>query len=159
MTVRLKRPTWDEYFMMLAVVVKKRADCIRRQVGAIIVRDLRIISTGYNGTPHKIKNCSEGGCIRCQQRDKGEINWYEYEESCICIHAEQNAIIQAAYLGTSTKGATLYSTTNPCSSCAKMLINAGIIRVVCRKEHHDLGGIELLKKAGIVVEKSDQYYK
>jgi dCMP deaminase len=138
--------------MMLAVVVKKRADCIRRQVGAIIVRDLRIISTGYNGTPHKIKNCSEGGCIRCQQRDKGKINWYEYEESCVCIHAEQNAIIQAAYLGISTKGATFYSTTNPCSSCAKMLINAGIIRVVCRKEHHDLGGIELLEKAGISVE-------
>lgn len=152
MTVRLKRPSWDEYFMTLAQVVKSRADCLRRQVGSVIVKDFRIISTGYNGTPHKIKNCSEGGCLRCKKRDKGEINWYEYEESCVCIHAEQNAIIQAAYLGISTKGATFYSTTNPCSSCAKMLINAGIVKVVFKMEHHDEGGIELLKKAGIEVE-------
>jgi len=147
-----KKPTWDEYFMNLANVIKSRADCTRRMVGCLIVKDYRIISTGYNGTPHKIKNCSEGGCLRCSRRDKGEIKGYEYEESCICIHAEQNAIIQAAYLGTSTKGATLYSTTNPCSSCAKMLINAGIIKVICRMEHHDKEGIELLKKAGIIVE-------
>ena len=152
MTARDKRPSWDEYFMMMADVAKSRADCTRRQVGSLIVRDFRIISTGYNGTPHKIKNCSEGGCLRCQKRDKGEIKGYEYEESCVCIHAEQNAIIQAAYHGSSTKGATLYSTTNPCSSCAKILANAGIARVVCHKEHHDLGGIELLKKAGVEVE-------
>jgi len=147
-----KRPTWDEYFMMMADVVKKRADCTRRKVGSLIVRDFRIISTGYNGTPHKIKNCSEGGCLRCLRRDKGEIKGYEYEESCVCIHAEQNAIIQAAYHGSSTRGATLYSTANPCSSCAKILANAGIIRVVCKMEHHDLGGVELLKKAGVKVE-------
>lgn len=152
MTVRDKRPNWDEYFMNLAKVVKSRADCLRRQVGAIIVKDFRIISTGYNGTPYKIKNCSEGGCLRCQKRDRGEIKGYEYEESCVCIHAEQNAIIQAAYQGSSTRGATIYSTTNPCSSCAKILINAGITRVVCRNKHHDLGGIELLKKAGVKVE-------
>ena len=152
MIVRDKRPSWDEYFMMMADVAKSRADCTRRQVGSLIVRDFRIISTGYNGTPHKIKNCSEGGCLRCLRRDKGEIKGYEYEESCVCIHAEQNAIIQAAYHGSSTKGSTLYTTTNPCSSCAKILANAGIIRVVCRKEHHDLGGVELLKKAGVKVE-------
>src|SRR3990167_1211551 len=148
----MKRPSWDEYFMMMADVAKRRADCTRRQVGSIIVRDFRIISTGYNGTPHKIKNCSEGGCLRCQKRDKGEIKGYEYEESCVCIHAEQNAIIQAAYLGISTKGATLYSTANPCSTCAKMIINAGIIKVVCQMEHHDLAGVEILKKAGVKVE-------
>jgi len=152
MTVRDKRPSWDEYFMKLATVVKSRADCTRRKVGSIVVKDFRIITTGYNGTPHGIKNCSEGGCLRCRRRDKGEITSYEYEESCVCIHAEQNAIIQAAYLGTSTKGATLYSTTNPCSSCAKMLINAGIVKVVCKMEHHDKEGIELLKKAGVTVE-------
>ncbi|MFA6081295.1 MAG: cytidine/deoxycytidylate deaminase family protein [Patescibacteria group bacterium] len=152
MTVRDKRPSWDEYFMMMSDVAKRRADCTRRQVGAIIVRDFRIISTGYNGTPHKIKNCSEGGCLRCRRRDNGEIKGYEYEESCVCIHAEQNAIIQAAYHGSSTRGATLYSTANPCSSCAKILANAGIIRVVCKMEHHDKAGIELLKKAGIIVE-------
>lgn len=150
-TVKNSRPSWDEYFMNLAEVVRTRADCSRRKVGTLIVKDFRIISTGYNGTPHGIKNCSEGGCDRCRRRDKKEIDWYEYEESCICIHAEQNAIIQAAYLGISTKGATVYSTTNPCSSCAKMLINAGIKRIVCRIEHHDKKGINLLKKAGIEV--------
>jgi len=148
----IKRPTWDEYFMMMVDVVKKRADCTRRQVGCLIVSDFRIISTGYNGTPHKIKNCSQGGCNRCKRRDRGEIKGYEYEESCVCIHAEQNSIIQAAYLGTSTKNSILYSTTNPCSSCAKMIINAGIIRVVCRDEHHDKAGMELLEKAGVKVE-------
>lgn len=152
MTARPNRPSWNKYFMMMADVVKSRADCTRRQVGSLIVRDFRIISTGYNGTPHKIKNCSEGGCLRCQRRDKGEIKGYEYEESCVCIHAEQNAIIQAAYQGISTNGGTLYSTTNPCSSCAKIIANAGIIKVVCKIEHHDLEGIKLLKKAGIVVE-------
>lgn len=146
-----KRPAWDEYFMMLVDVVKKRADCTRRHVGAIVVKDHRIISTGYNGTPNKIPNCTEGGCIRCKRRDKKEIEWFEYEESCICIHAEQNAIIQAAYLGTSTKDATIYSTTNPCSSCAKILINAGIKRLVYRQEHHDIEGVKLLKKAKVEI--------
>ncbi len=150
-TTTKKRPSWDEYFMELAEVVRKRADCTRRKVGAVIVKDYRIISTGYNGTPHTIKNCSEGGCQRCKKRDERKINWYEYEESCVCIHAEQNAIIQAAYLGASTKGATLYSTTNPCSSCAKMLINAGITKVFCTIEHHDTEGIGLLKAAGVEV--------
>lgn len=138
--------------MLMVDVVKMRADCTRRQVGALIVKDFRIISSGYNGTPHKIKNCSEGGCLRCQKRDKGEIKGYEYEESCVCIHAEQNAIIQAALHGSSTRGATLYTTANPCSSCAKIIANAGIIRVVCRMEHHDGKGVELLKKAGVKVE-------
>ena len=138
--------------MELATVVRRRADCTRRKVGALVVKDFRIISTGYNGTPHGIKNCSAGGCTRCIRRDTKEIDWYEYEESCVCIHAEQNAIIQAAYQGTSTKGATLYSTTNPCSSCAKMLINSGIVKVICKVEHHDKGGIKFLKKAGVEVE-------
>lgn len=146
------KPGWDEYFMMLAEVVKRRADCIRRTVGCILVKEKRIMATGYNGTPHGIDDCSKGGCIRCRKRETGEFKSGEFEESCICIHAEQNVIIQAAFLGLSTKGATLFSTTNPCSSCAKMLINAGIIRVVCKTEHHDKGGIELLRKAGVKVE-------
>ena len=148
----MKKPSWDEYFMNLAIVVRSRADCLRRQVGVVIVRDQRVISTGYNGTPHGINNCLEGGCIRCQKRHTGELESGRNEESCVCIHAEQNAIIQAAYLGVSTKGSTMYSTTNPCSSCAKMLINAGIIKLVCKMEHHDKEGIELLKKAGVKVE-------
>lgn len=148
---KINRPDWDEYFMELAEVVKKRADCLRRRVGCLLVKDKRIITTGYNGTPHNILNCSQGGCLRCQKRERGELKSGEKEEGCICIHAEQNAIIQAAYQGISTKGATLYSTTNPCSSCAKMLINSGIIKVMCRIEHHDTEGIELLKKAKIEV--------
>lgn len=149
---KTKKPSWDEYFMNIAEIVRSRADCLRRRVGAVIVKDYRILATGYNGTPHEIKNCSQGGCDRCLKRERKEIDWYEYEESCICIHAEQNAIIQAAYLGVSTKNATLYCTTNPCSSCAKMLINAGIKRVVCRLNHHDKEGINLLKKAKVIVE-------
>lgn len=150
---KIKKPKWDEYFMNLAKVVKSRADCTRRRVGAVIVKDLRIITTGYNGTPHGIKNCSEGGCKRCRQRDKGKIDWFEYEESCVCIHAEQNAIVQAAYQGISTKGATLYTTTTPCSSCAKLIINAGINRVVCGGDnHHDQQFIDLLKQAGREIE-------
>ena len=148
----MTKPSWDDYFMELATVTKRRADCLRREVGCILVKDLRIMATGYNGTPHGIKDCSKGGCLRCQKRHNGELESGRNEESCVCIHAEQNVIIQAAYLGLSTKGATLYSTTNPCSSCAKMLINAGIVRVVCKMEHHDKEGIELLKKAGVNVE-------
>ena len=139
--------------MNLAEVVRTRADCTSRKVGAIIVKDFRIISTGYNGTPHKIQNCSEGGCLRCKKRKNKEIDWYEYEESCICIHAEQNAIIQAAYLGTSTKMATLYSTTNPCSSCAKMLINAGIREIVTSGDYPDELSVKFLKEAKIKVRK------
>lgn len=148
----MKKPTWDEYFMNLADVVRSRADCLRRRVGAVVVKDLRIMATGYNGTPHNITDCSQGGCLRCQKRHSGELKSGENEESCICIHAEQNAIIQAAYLGISTRGATLYSTANPCSSCAKMIVNAGIVRLICKMDHHDLEGIELLKKANIQVD-------
>ncbi|OGK13340.1 hypothetical protein A3I50_05065 [Candidatus Roizmanbacteria bacterium RIFCSPLOWO2_02_FULL_37_9] len=147
-----KRPSWDEYFMELAQVVKKRTNCLRNAYGSLIVKDFRIISTGYVGTPHGIKNCLAGGCERCARREKGEIKTHEYQESCICIHAEQNAIIQAAYQGSSTKGAMMYSTISPCSSCAKMIINAGITRFVYNKPHHDKEGIELLKKAKVKVD-------
>lgn len=148
-----KRPSWDEYFIGLAHLVKKRSNCLRSSYGALIIKDHRIISTGYNGTPHGIKNCIDGGCERCAKRQKGEIKTHEYQESCICIHAEQNAIIQAAYQGSSTKGATMYSTISPCSSCAKMIINAGIIRYIYDTPHHDEGGIKLLKSAGVEVKK------
>lgn len=148
---KINRPTWDEYFMELAQVVRKRADCTRRVVGAVIVKDFRIISTGYNGTPHNIKNCDEGGCQRCKRRDQGKIDWYEYEESCVCIHAEQNAIIQAAYLGSSTKGAKLYCTNLPCSSCAKMIINAGISEVIYKEDFHEKNAKKLLKAAKVSI--------
>lgn len=148
---KVDRPSWDEYFMELAQIIKKRSNCLRKPYGALIVRNNRIITTGYNGTPHGIKNCFDGGCVRCLRREKGEIHRHEYQESCICIHAEQNAIIQASYLGVSTKDATMYSTISPCSSCAKLLINAGIIRYVYSDLHHDKDGIKLLAETGIKV--------
>lgn len=145
------RPSWEEYFLKLAAVVKARSNCMRNQFGAIIVKDQWIISTGYNGTPRKIKNCHEGGCLRCKLRDEGKLKRFEDEERCICIHSEQNAIIQAAYHGTSTCGATMYLTATPCLACAKMIINAGIIKVVCSANHHDIAGIKLLKEAGVEI--------
>lgn len=146
------RPSWDEYFMQLSDVVKHRADCLRLNVGAVIVKDNRIIATGYNGTPHGITNCTEGGCERCKKREEGAIGPGEEKGSCVCLHAEQNAIIQSAYQGSSTKEATLYSTYAPCSQCAKMIINAGIVRVVCGRAHDDHHGNELLRAASISVE-------
>ena len=149
MISRNKRPSWDEYFMMMAEVAKKRADCTRRQVGAIVVRDFRIISTGYNGTPHKIKNCSEGGCLRCQRRDRGEIKGYEYEESCVCIHAEQNAIIQAGLHGINIADSTIYCTHSPCILCAKMLVNCKIKKFVTSGDYADKSFKALFREAGV----------
>lgn len=144
------RPTWDEYFMQLATVVMTRSDCIRRSVGAILVRDRRIIATGYNGTPHGLPNCTENGCERCLKREQGKIRSGEQEELCICIHAEQNVIIQAALHGVSTQGSTLYSTTSPCNQCAKLLINAGIVRCVVRGDDKYKGSERLFKASGII---------
>lgn len=150
-SLKSSKPDWDHYFMELAHVIKKRSNCLRTHYGSLIVRDHRIVTTGYNGTPHGIKNCDEGGCERCLRREKGEIQTHEYQESCICVHSEQNAIIQAAYLGVSTNGAIMYSTISPCSSCAKLIINAGIIQYMFETQHHDEEGVRLLKEAGIQV--------
>jgi len=147
----LQRPNWDEYFMEIAEVTKKRTNCIRNAVGAVVVRDKTIIGTGYNGTPAGIKNCFEGGCDRCTRRENNKIGSGEEKDKCICIHAEQNAILQSAYHGIPTKGASLYSTIAPCVQCAKMIINAGITEVVALDEHSDNFGEELLKKAGITI--------
>ena len=120
------RPSWDEYFMNIAEVVASRSNCSRRKVAAVIVKDQRIISTGYNGTPKGIKNCFEGGCKRCSSIAPSGLDLGE----CICNHAEENAIIQAAYHGVSVKNANLYCTYSPCLLCAKMIINAGIKEVI-----------------------------
>ena len=120
------RPSWDEYFMNIAEVVASRSNCSRRQVAAVIVKDQRIISTGYNGTPRGIKNCFEGGCPRSESGTHSGSNL----GNGICNHAEENAIIQAAYHGVSVKNAILYCTYSPCLLCAKMIINAGIKEVI-----------------------------
>ncbi|MBT8041883.1 MAG: dCMP deaminase family protein [Pontiella sp.] len=127
-----KRPDWDEYFMDIAHVVSTRGNCCRRKVAAVIVRDKRIISTGYNGTPRGIDNCYEGGCPRCASDAPSGGNLGE----CICAHAEENAIVQAAYHGISVSEGVLYCTLSPCLMCTKMIINAGIREVVYETEYH-----------------------
>jgi dCMP deaminase len=121
-----RRPGWDEYFMAIAKVVASRSNCVKRKVASIIVKDKRVISTGYNGTPRGTKNCNEGGCPRCNALDVSGANL----EECLCSHAEENALTQAAYHGTSVKDAVLYSTYSPCLLCTKMIINAGLTEVV-----------------------------
>ena len=143
----MKRPTIDEYFMNIAKVVATRSTCLRHHVGAVIVRDKRIISTGYNGSPKGLKHCLDIGCIR----DQESIESGTKVEICRAIHAEQNAIIQAALHGTSTEGATLYCTHQPCIICAKMIINAGIIKVIYGEDYPDKAAIELFNEANIEV--------
>ena len=126
-----ERPDWDTYFMSIAKVVASRSNCIKRKVAAVIVKDRRIISTGYNGTPRGAKNCSEGGCPRCS----GMAASGSALDECLCCHGEENAITQAAYHGTSLKGSTLYTTFAPCLLCTKMIINSGIVEVVYNQEY------------------------
>ncbi|TFH13356.1 MAG: cytidine deaminase [Lentisphaerales bacterium] len=125
------RPDWDEYFMDIAHVVGRRGNCMRRKVAAVIVKDRRIVCTGYNGTPRGIKNCFEGGCARCA----GDAATGTALGECVCSHAEENAISQAAYHGISVNGATLYCTLSPCLICAKLIINAGIGEVIYEQEY------------------------
>lgn len=145
------RPSWDEYFMEIVNVVKKRSTCIRRQVGALIVMDKRILSTGYNGAPIGLKHCEEVGCLR----DKLRVPSGQRHELCRALHAEQNAIVQAANSGISIKGATIYVTDQPCVLCAKMIINAGIKRVVFSGDYPDELSTEMLNEAGIELIKFD----
>lgn len=141
------RPGWDEYFMSVAHTVRRRADCTRRQVGAILVRDRRIISTGYNGTPRGARNCSEGGCKRCNGSEE-EYPRGTHLDKCMCSHAEENAIVQAALHGIAVEGATMYTTNSPCTTCCKMMINAGVKKIVIDGNYPDELGMEMLGQAG-----------
>jgi len=140
-----KRPSWDEYFMQIAQLVAKRSTCLRRKVGAILVRDKRILCTGYNGPPRGLAHCSEVGCLR----DKLGIPSGERQEICRGLHAEQNAIIQAALYGISIKDSILYCTHQPCITCSKMIINAGIKKIIFLGDYPDPLARELLKEAKI----------
>ncbi len=144
-----ERPSWDEYFAEMLNIVKKRSTCLRRDVSAIIVKDNRIISTGYNGSPKGVKHCEEVGCIREQLK----VPSGQRHELCRGIHAEQNAIIQAAVYGVSISGATIYVSHSPCVLCAKMIINAGITNVKYLEGYPDEASMEILGEAGIKVEK------
>jgi dCMP deaminase len=139
------RPSWEEYFMDITRLVARRSTCVRRAVGAIIVKDRRILATGYNGAPSNVRHCSEVGCLRARLN----VPSGERHELCRGIHAEQNAIIQAAYHGVSIRSATLFCTNQPCSICAKMIINAGIACIVYEDGYADDLSQEMLAEAKV----------
>jgi dCMP deaminase len=147
------RPSWDEYFMSIARVVASRSNCVKRMVGAVIVKDRRIISTGYNGTPRGTRNCNEGGCPRCARGTEAG----RALDECLCSHGEENAITQAAYHGVNVRDATVYTTLCPCLMCTKMIINAGIREVVYDQDF-PLGevSVALFREAGVKVRSPDQ---
>jgi len=144
-----ERPSWDEYFKQLTEVVATRSTCLRRSVGALIVRDKRILATGYNGAPSGLPHCLEVGCLR----DELGVPSGERQELCRGLHAEQNAIIQASLHGVSIKGGTIYVTLAPCVTCAKMIINAGIERVVYRDSYADQLAMQMLGEAGVTLDR------
>lgn len=140
-----ERPDWDHYFMEIAAVVSTRSTCLRRQVGALLVLNKRILSTGYNGAPGGLSHCLEIGCIR----EKLNIPSGERHELCRGIHAEQNAIIQAAVHGVAINNSMLYCTHYPCAQCAKMLINAGVKKLILSENYPDELAKKLFSEAGI----------
>jgi len=155
-----KRPSWDEYFMKVAMLVSERSTCVRQRVGAVIVKDKRIITTGYNGASKGLKDCLELGCLR----DELKIPSGKDKHICRSVHAEQNALIQAAFHGISTNGGILYCTHDVCPNCARIIINAGIKKVVVyvKRERHDSEFKNLFDEAGIEfirVEKPDNEIK
>lgn len=145
--MKKQRPEWDEYFLQLAQLVATRSTCLRRHVGAVLVKQERIISTGYNGAPRGMKHCLELGCLREQMG----IPSGERYELCRGVHAEQNAIINAAYYGVATAGSVMYCTDQPCIICTRMIINAGIVRVVHQGTFHDDLALQFMDEAGIEV--------
>jgi len=144
-----KRPTWDVYFMDIADLVSRRSTCLRRSVGAVLVKDRRVLATGYNGAPSGLHHCLDVGCLREQLG----VPSGERHELCRGLHAEQNAIIQAALHGVSVNNATLYCTNQPCVICAKMIINAGITAVVIKATYKDKLAEDILNEAGVKVSK------
>ena len=143
-----RRPSWDEYFMRIAKLTSERSTCMRRQVGAVIVLDKHLIASGYNGAPKGLTHCAEmGGCYR----EKLGIKSGERHELCRALHAEQNAIVQSAAMGHSIEGATIYITHQPCAICAKMIINAGIRKIIVGEGYPDELAVEILKEAGLKI--------
>jgi dCMP deaminase len=148
----MKRPGWDEYFMEITRLVSRRSTCVRRSVGAVLVKDKNILATGYNGAPSGVVHCLEVGCLR----ERLAVVSGERHELCRGLHAEQNAIIQAAKHGTNINGSILYCTTLPCVICSKMLINAGIRRIVYEQGYPDQLAEEMMEEAGIEVKRFEQ---
>ncbi len=146
------RPDWDTYFMEMAKLASRRSSCLRRAVGAVMVKDRRLLSTGYNGVPSGVVHCEVTGCLR----EKLGVPSGERHELCRGLHAEQNAIIQAAFHGVSIRGADLYCTHLPCIICAKMLINAGVRRVVYLDGYADPLTEEMLREVGMVLVRMEE---
>jgi len=151
MAAQSDRPSWENYFMGITALVAKRSTCLRRSVGAVIVKDKRILTTGYNGAPSGIRHCLEVGCLREQL----QVASGERHELCRGIHAEQNAIIQAAFHGVSIKDSALFCTNLPCSICAKMIINAGIKKIYYQSGYADALSEDMLREASVEVIKVD----
>ncbi|MBU0497381.1 MAG: dCMP deaminase family protein [Candidatus Thermoplasmatota archaeon] len=145
----MSRPSYDAYFMEMAHVVAKRSTCQRRKVGAILVKNKHILSTGYNGAPKGMRHCDDVGCLRSNQG----IPSGERHELCRGLHAEQNAIIQAAVFGISIEGSTIYCTDTPCVVCVKMLINAGVKEIIYAGEYPDQLAKEMIEESGIKIKK------
>ena len=145
------RPSWEDYFMQIADVVATRSTCLRRHVGAVLVKNRQILATGYNGVPLGIEHCDERGCLR----DELGIPSGERQELCRGLHAEQNAIIQAAYHGVAVNGAEMFVTLQPCVTCAKTLINAGILAVHFRGDYPDELSMQLFEEAGTRLARMD----
>lgn len=140
-----ERPSWESYFMEIARVVATRSTCLRRNVGAVLVRNRQILATGYNGVPRDLAHCDERGCLR----EEMGVPSGERHELCRGLHAEQNAIIQAAYQGTEIRDSELYCTHQPCVVCAKMIVNAGIETVYFAGSYPDRLAMEVFAEAGI----------
>ncbi|MFH1578222.1 MAG: cytidine/deoxycytidylate deaminase family protein [Candidatus Omnitrophota bacterium] len=145
-----KRPSWDEYFLEMARLVSKRSTCLRRQVGAVAVRDKRILATGYNGPPSGLAHCIDSGCIR----EKLRIPSGQRQELCRGLHGEQNAIIQAVIHNVDLKGSILYVTNQPCVTCTKILINVGVKEIVILQGYPDRLARQMLKEARIKLRKA-----
>jgi dCMP deaminase len=143
------RPTLDEYFMKMAYLARERSTCLRRKVGAIMVKDARVLSTGYNGAPKGLPHCAEVGCLR----EKRDVPSGQRHELCRGVHAEQNAVIQASVFGVSIRGGTLYVTNHPCSVCAKILLNADVAEIVYAEGYADELAQELLNESNIKIRK------
>ncbi|MEI6795861.1 MAG: cytidine/deoxycytidylate deaminase family protein [Methanomassiliicoccales archaeon] len=143
----MQRPDNDTYFMRMAELVASRSTCLRRNVGAVIVKEKRILTTGYNGAPKGLKHCEEVGCVRMEDNIESGTR----HELCRGVHAEQNAVIQAAYFGSSIKDSTVYTTNFPCVLCAKILINAGVREVCYKDDYIDMLSKSILEESGILV--------
>ena len=135
--------------MRMAALAATRSTCLRRHVGAVIVQERMVLSTGYNDTPRGLPNCGDGGCARCASDAPSGVGL----DTCLCLHAEQNAIIQAAYHGVSISGAAIYTTHQPCLTCAKMIVNAGIRRIVFAGDYPDPLALEMLQQAGVTLDR------